>query len=118
MDGPFGVTVGATAGAAAPGAVDPLAYLGSAEPIALAIEPVSVGGRPATSARYAYLDRAGMLGGGLPAIVWVRTDIVPGPGHTVVFALEGRPRGFGRQERLYQRILDSVRWDSVRRPLE
>jgi hypothetical protein len=45
-------------------------------------------------------------------MIWAFTDIVPGPTHVVVFALEGRPEGFRRQEPVYRRLLESARWSA------
>jgi RsiW-degrading membrane proteinase PrsW (M82 family) len=93
-------------------AIDPLLFIGTAEPLALSIEDVTVAGKPGLRARYAYLTYEEAAAGGLPGIVWAYTDIVPTKDATYVFTFESTPESFRQQEPLYQKILASVTWTS------
>jgi hypothetical protein len=90
--------------------LDPLTYLRASPPLSMALDQVTVAGRKGVRARYSYLKRSSLSAGEFPEIAWVYTDIVPSKSYTYVFTLEGTPSSFRDQERLYQAILDSVRW--------
>ena len=109
-DGLFGLTVGARREQVPVSALDPLTYLEHSPPVALAIERITVGGRSGLRARYAYLKKDESMPGRLPEMFWAYTDLIPSERHTFVFTFDGRPLAFQQDERLYARILDSVRW--------
>ena len=111
-DGLFGLTVGARKERVELSAVDPVSYLEHSPPLSLAIERVTVGGRAGLRARYAYLKKDEAKPGQLPEMLWAYTDMIPSASFTFIFTFDGRPSTFPRDEELYKRILDSVRWTS------
>ena len=109
-DGLFGLTVGARQERVELSTVDPVAYLEHSPPLSLAIERVTIGGRSGLRAKYAYLKKDEAQPGQLPELLWAYTDVIPSESHTFVFTFDGRPLTFPHDEKLYGRILDSVRW--------
>ena len=91
-------------------ALDPLTYLRASSPLSITLEQTTVAGRKGIRAKYSYLKRGAISADDFPEIAWVYADIVPSKNYTYVFTFEGTPSNFREQEKLYQTILDSVKW--------
>ena len=87
-------------------------FVSALETESLTVEDTSIGGVKATRIAYSYLSGAGNPSQRFPRLIQVLADLVQRDGFILVFIYGAEAGDFERGEAAYERLLQTVRWDT------
>jgi len=91
--------------------IDPLRYLGAVQTKSFLVEPIQVKEKKGQRIAYSYLEKNTLPDSLFPEFIKVYTDIFPSGKNFIILTYKAASDHFEEGLLLYQRIMDSLKWD-------